>query len=465
MAGEPLDTVAQLDLAPLRRLTGHLERLVKSHLWLQVVLGMMAGVGAGMLLGPSVGWVDPELASAITSWLALPGRLFIVLIQMIVVPLVFASVIRGLGASDDMRQLKSLGLRAAGFFVLTTAGSIALGLGGAAALRPGRFIDPREAWAMAGADAAPTGTETFELPSLGQLPAVITGVFPTNPLESMVGGQMLQVILFAIVLGVALVSLTPDKSAPLFDLLGSLQEVCMAVVRGAMRLAPIAVFGLMAKLTAQVGLDVLAGLAGYMGTVLLGLLLLSCFYLALVAVVGRMSPLRFLSGAREVLLLAFSTSSSAAVMPLSISTAEDALGVRPSVARFLIPLGATVNMNGTALYQGVATMFLAQVYDVPLTAAGLSLVVVTATAASIGSPATPGVGIVILATVLSGIGIPAAGVALIIGVDRLLDMCRTAANVAGDLTAAVVLDRTLPDATPTAPGVPEAQRAGDAGVS
>lgn len=443
------DTVAQLDLAPLRRLTGQLERLVRTRLWLQVLLGMGLGVGVGLALGPGVGWIERDLAQAITNWLALPGQLFLVLIQMIVVPLVFASVIRGLGASDDMAQLRALGLRATAFFVVTTGGAIVLGLGVGAALQPGRFIDAQQAWALSGGAAPlPADAEPAELPTLTQLPQVITELFPTNPLESMVGSQMLQVILFAVVLGVALVSLPPPKSAPLFELLGSLQEVCMAVVRGAMRLAPIAVFGLMAKLTARVGLDVLAGLAGYVGTVLLGLLLLSLVYLLLVALLGRRSPLRFLRGSREVLLLAFSTSSSAAVMPLSISTAEDALEVRPAIARFLIPLGATINMNGTALYQGVATMFLAQVYDVPLTTAGLALVVVTATAASIGSPATPGVGIVILATVLSGVGIPPAGIALIIGVDRILDMARTAANVAGDLTATVVMNRWIPEAAP-----------------
>jgi len=182
----------------------------------------------------------------------------------------------------------------------------------------------------------------------------------------------------------------------------------------------------------------------YVLTVLAGLLALLVMHVTIAFVLGGKSPGVFLRGSREVLLLAFSTSSSAAVMPLSIQTAEDALGVPPSVARFLIPLGATINMNGTALYQGVATVFLAQVFGVDLGAMALLFVVVTAVAASIGSPATPGTGIVILSMVLEGVGIPVAGIALILGVDRILDMSRTAANVAGDLTACVVLGRWLP---------------------
>jgi Na+/H+-dicarboxylate symporter len=252
---------------------------------------------------------------------------------------------------------------------------------------------------------------------------------------------MLQVVIFAVFIGIALISMSPKQSRPLLDLMGSLQAVCMTVVRWAMWLAPLAVFGLLAKLTMTVGLDVLAGMAVYVGTVILGLVLLLGVYLLIVWLLGGRSPWRFLAAVREVQLLAFSTSSSAAVMPLSIKTADQKLGVRPSISQFLIPLGATINMDGTALYQGAATMFLAQVFGVELPLAALAFVVVTAVSASIGAPATPGVGIVILATVLAGVGIPAGGVALIIGVDRILDMSRTAINVTGDLTACTVMDR------------------------
>lgn len=243
------------------------------------------------------------------------------------------------------------------------------------------------------------------------------------------------------IVGIALVLMAPDRSRPLLEVLGSLQEVCMTIVRVAMRLAPVAVFGLLAQITTRIGLDALLGMAVYVGTVVLGLFLILLLYLLLILVFTKRSPLSFLAASREVLLLAFSTSSSAAVMPLSIKTATEKLGVRPSIAQFVIPLGATINMNGTALYQGVATMFLAQVFGVDIPLGGLLLLVLVAVGASIGSPATPGVGIVILAMVLESVGVPSTGIALLLGVDRILDMSRTSINVCGDLVATTLMDR------------------------
>jgi Na+/H+-dicarboxylate symporter len=432
----PLENI---HLEPLRRLTGTLERLVQTQLWARVLIGLAAGIAVGAAIGPSAGLVPPRIAVPLASWLALPGALFLAAVQMIVVPLVFASVVRGLAAGENVAQLRELGLSAGVFFVVTTALATGLGLALGLIVAPGRFLDADLARAAMAADV--TAVAGAGLPDVAQLPDLMVGLLPTNPLASMVGGEMLQVILFAFIVGIALVNLPTDKSAPLFDLLGTVQEVCMKVVGWAMRLAPYAVFGLVARLTSTVGLEVLGGMAVYVVTVLLGLASMMAVFIVLASVVGRMGPFHFLGGVKDVVLLAFSTSSSAAVMPLSIETAEERLRVRPSIAQFLIPLGATVNMNGTALYQGVATVFLAQVFDVPLTVFGLLLVVVTAVAASIGSPATPGAGIVILATVLEGVGIPTAGIALILGVDRILDMSRTAVNVTGDLTACVVLDR------------------------
>jgi len=259
----------------------------------------------------------------------------------------------------------------------------------------------------------------------------------------MVKREMLQIVLFAIIIGLALVAIPTHQARPILSLMGSLQEVCMTVVRWAMHLAPLAVFGLMAQITIKVGLNVLKGMAVYVGTVLLGLLVMICVYLLLVTFIARFSPRRFLQAVREVQLLAFSTSSSAAVMPLSLQTAEKKLGVRPSISQLLVPLGATINMDGTALYQAAATVFLAQVFSVKLGLPELLLIIVTTLGASIGSPATPGVGIVILAMVLNSVGIPSSGIALIIGVDRILDMSRTVVNVTGDLTACLVLDRWL----------------------
>jgi Na+/H+-dicarboxylate symporter len=425
----------------LMHLSEHLGRLVERRLWLQVIIGMVAGLTVGVLIGPSVGWVPEKLGTTIGNWLALPGQLFLAAIQMIVIPLVFASIIRGLAAGENLAQLKKLGLASVGFFVLMTAVAAGLGLWLADLIQPGIAVG--EVMQSAAREAAAARQDSLGVPAWQELPQQVIALLPGNPLNSMVQGEMLQVVIFAAVVGVALLSMPPSSAKPMLDVLGSLQEVCMTVVRWAMMLAPFAVFGLMARLTSQVGFEALLGMGMYMLTVLLGLFLLLVLYLVIVYAFARINPVRFLRSMRELLLLAFSTSSSAAVMPLSIRTAEEQFHVRPSISQFVIPLGATINMNGTALYQGVATVFLAQVYGVEIGMGGLALVVVMAVGASIGSPATPGVGIVILSMLLSSIGIPAGGVALIMGVDRILDMCRTAVNVSGDIVTCTLMDRWI----------------------
>jgi Na+/H+-dicarboxylate symporter len=430
---------------PLKYLSRHLEKLIKGRLWLKVVIGMVLGITTGILLGPTVGLVEPHTAVTIGNWLALPGQLFLILIQMVVIPLVFASVIRGLAAGENLEQLRKLGFRVAIYFVLTTTVAISIGLSVALVIKPGQYIDSKMVQQAMGSDqSALLSAETMAMPELGDLPQKLITILPSNPLTSMVEGQMLQVVLFAVIFGMALVMMAPQQSRPLLDVLGSLLEVCMTVVRVAMRLAPYAVFGLMTQLTTKIGLDALLGMAVYVATVLLGLALLLCFYLVLAFIIGRIRPGQFLSAAREVMLLAFSTSSSAAVLPLTLKTAQDKLHIRSSVSQFVVPLGATINMDGTALYQGVATIFLAQVFGVDIGTGGMLLIILTAVGASIGAPATPGVGIVILALVLESVNIPVAGIALILGVDRMLDMSRTSINVCGDLVASTVMERWLP---------------------
>lgn len=422
----------------LKHWSGQLMGLVRTRLWLKVLVAMVLGAGLGIAIGPSAGWVEAGTAETIASWIALPGKIFLAMVQMIVVPLVFASIVRGLAGGESMENLRRLGLWAVFFFVSTTILAIAMGIGLALLIEPGSFIDPEQArGAIAAAPGAGVSVQA------GTVPEAIVQLLPSNPLGSMVESEMLQVVIFAIFVGLALVSMRPSASRPMLELLGTLQDVSLTVVRWAMWLVPMAVFGLMAALTARLGIDALMGMSVYVGTVLGGLLLLLLVLILIVAVVGRIPPGRFLREMRDLQLLAFSTSSSAAVMPLTMRTAEEKLGVRNSVSQFVIPLGATINMNGTGLYQGVATIFLAQVFAVDLSLGDLCLVVVTAVAASIGSPAAPGVGIVILAMVLGSVGIPAAGLGLIIGVDRILDMCRTVVNVSGDVVAAVVLDRRV----------------------
>ncbi len=238
----------------LKFLSDRLQDLVRRRLWLQVLIGMMLGIGAGVLLGPSMGYVQPEMATSIGGWLALPGQIFLGLIQMIVVPLVFASVIRGLAASEDIDQLRRVGLRTVLFFVLTTAAAIIIGMVLAYAIEPGSFVDAALAKGSVTVDAA-TGPALPSRP----LPESIISVLPRNPLGAMVNLEMLQVVLFAVIVGIAMVSMAPAQSKPLLELLGSLQQVSMTVVRWAMHLAPLAVFGLMAQLSAKLGFEALLG--------------------------------------------------------------------------------------------------------------------------------------------------------------------------------------------------------------
>lgn len=434
-------TLSNLYPRPLKDLSDRLSHLVEGRLWLKVLIGMLIGIITGILLGPSVGWVAPKTGALIGNWLAFPGLLFLASIQMIVIPLVFASIIRGLASSESIEQLRRLGLVVAGYFVVTTIIAAMIGLWVANLINPGEFLNQD----LLRVEATTTidSTKTITPPSLSNVPDKLLHLIPGNPLDSMVKGEMLQVVIFAIVMGIALISMPTAQAKPLLDLLGSLQQVCMTVVQWAMRLAPIAVFGLMARLTSQTGLDALLGVAIYVVTVLAGLGLLFLLYLGLVCLLTPEKPRGFLKGIREVVLLAFSTSSSAAVMPLSIKTAEEKLAVRPSISQFVIPLGATINMNGTALYQAVAAVFLAQVFNIDIGAGGMALVVIMAVGASIGSPATPGVGIVILSVTLATIGVPPTGIALIMGVDRILDMSRTAINVMGDLVAAKLMNQWI----------------------
>jgi Na+/H+-dicarboxylate symporter len=433
----------------LKLLSKQLHALTKGRLWAKILFAMFLGIAMGIILGPDLALVERESALVIGSWLALPGQIFLGLIQMIVVPLVFASIITGIAASENMESLSKMGTRLAFYFIVTTVIAIIIGLSFALIIQPGQYIDGSALdvgaarMEYAGDNGAIDVSADGESPALDivKVPSIISSILPDNPLGAMVDKEMLQIVLLSIIFGMALITMIPKQSRPLLDLLTSIQEVCMTVVRWAMVLAPIAVFGLLAQATIQTGIDALLGMAVYVGTVLGGLFTLLLVYMLIVLLFLKKNPLEFLKMIREVQLLAFSTSSSAAVMPLSIQVAEDKLKVNPSTAQFLIPLGATINMNGTALYQGVATVFLAQVFNVELTISSLLLIIVMTVGASIGSSATPGVGMVILAMVLTSVGIPPSGIALIIGVDRILDMSRTAINVTGDLTACMVMDK------------------------
>ena len=419
-----------------------LASLMRERLWLQVVVGMLLGILTGILIGPTTEIVPQRIGLLIANWAALPGQLFLLAIQFVVIPLVVASVIRGICAGQGSTNLGRLSGWTVTFFIGTTVVAVLIGITLALVIEPGQFIDGIS-MQSAFATENPPVAKINEIPGVAEIPGVITALFPRDPLTSFVSGNMLQIVISAVIFGIALLTMPQEQSKPLLDLLASVQAVCMVIVKWVLRFAPLAVFGLLTEITAKVGITTLVGMGIYVLVAFSGLLFLFMTYLLIGWLASGIGPVRFLGMTREVLLLAFSTSSSAAVMPVTLSTVEDNLKVPSFISRFVIPLGTTINMGGTAIYQGIATIFLAQVFNVDIGFAGILLIVVMATGAAIGSPGTPGVGIVILATILSSVGIPAAGVAIILGVDRPLDMLRTIVNVTGDMVACLVMQRLV----------------------
>jgi len=409
---------------------------ITSRLWAQVMAGMVLGFGLGILLSEATGLVAPDTAEVIGIWLALPGRIFLALIAMVLIPLIFSSIVGGLAGAGSGAELRSVGLRLAAFILTTT--TIAAGIGVALAqwLQPGTGLA-----GFSVPSAIPLPADPLpELPDGGvqpTLPDLILDILPSNPTASIVQGDMLAVVVLALLVGISVTQVQHSRAAPFLALMEALLSISMNIVKWAMFLAPVAVFGLMAQLVMRMGFETMLGISGYVGTVLLGLGGLLGLYLLVALIFARITPLRFVQAAGSNLLLAFSTSSSSAVMPVTIQTARR-LGVPESIANLVIPLGATMNMAGTALYQAVAILFLAQLSGVELTAVQIGVVVGTLVASSIGAPGTPGVSIAILISVATSMGIPVEGMVIILGVDRLLDMCRTAVNVTGDLVAAVL---------------------------
>jgi Na+/H+-dicarboxylate symporter len=406
---------------------------IRTRLWAQVLAGMVLGFGTGIVLGPDVGWLAPETSEVLGQWLALPGQVFLGLIAMVLVPLIFASIIGGLTGAKSGGELRAVGFRLAGFILVTTVAAAWIGVLLALWLEPGASMTG----ALTPLAAIPPAADASPFDAT-RAPDIIAGILPTNPTASIAQGDMLAVVVLAVLVGIAALQVDRDKVAPFLRLLDALLSIAMIIVKWAMFLAPLAVFGLMAQLVMRIGLGTVAGMSAYVGVVLLGLALLMTLYLAIILIVARISPIAFLKGAAGTLLLAFSTSSSSAIMPMTITTARQ-LGVPASIANLVVPLGATMNMAGTALYQTVAILFLAQMAGIDLALPQIALITATLVASSIGAPGTPGVSIAILMSVAAGFGIPVEGMVIILGVDRLLDMSRTSVNVTGDLVACVVL--------------------------
>ncbi len=355
---------------------------------------------------------------------------------MVVIPLVMSSIILGITSADDASTLKSLGLKIAPYFVFTTIIAVTIGVCITYLIQPGNFVSVDIINSIT--TSASVVKEVTPIQSVS-IPDMLVDLIPVNTAQDKLDGNILAFVILAIFIGVALMNMKNDDARPMLDLARSFQAFSMKVVQWAMKLAPYAVFGLLCSITIKIGFDAISSMSMYVFTVILGLFLLLCFYMIIVYISSNIRPLDFLKQIREVQLMAFSTSSSAAVMPLSMKTAEDKLNIPTPISKFVIPLGATINMDGTALYQVIAAIFLTQLFGVDLSLVEVLILAMTTVGASIGAPSTPGVGIVILATILQGIGVPVEGIALILGVDRILDMCRTTINVTGDLTATLVM--------------------------
>ncbi|OHU91683.1 dicarboxylate/amino acid:cation symporter [Pseudoalteromonas amylolytica] len=402
----------------------------KMSLTTRIMLGMLAGIILGLLLQAlfagepeyliPLGLFDFPVKSFLVDGLFhVGGQIFIASLKMLVVPLVFISLVCGTCSLSDPKKLGRLGGKSIALYLMTTAIAITVAISLALIFAPGVG---QELPSNASYDAQ-------QAPTLAQ---VIINMFPTNPISAMANGNMLQVIVFALLFGIAMaLSGEPGKRvAKVFD---DLNTVVLKLVTILMNLAPYGVFFLMAKLFTTIDIKLIAGLAKYFFVVLLALFIHGLInYSIILKMLTGLSPFTFLKKMKDACMFAFSTSSSSATMPVTLETATKKLGAHNSVASFTVPLGATINMDGTAIIQGVATVFIAQVFAIDLTITDYLMVILTATLASVGTAGVPGVGLIMLAMVLNQVGLPVEGIAIIIGVDRLLDMTRTAVNVTGD---------------------------------
>lgn len=401
---------------------------MEQYLTKRILWALLLGGLTGLLLHASDNvWLDQWLVDGV---LLILGKWFVALLMLVVVPLVFVSLVRGvasLGANRGLGRLSGLTLF---YYLLTTLMAVATGLVVASLVEPD-----------VGLSLTSSQTSTTTAPNIIEL---FSSIIPSNPIAAMAQGNMLQVIIFALLFGLALSSLqTEPASQRLMQLFEALEQVFIRVVALVMWLAPIGVFALMARSIAGLGIELLQPLFWYFMVVVAALMIHVAFtYTVLFKLSTGLSSFALYRSLKEVWVVAFSTSSSAATLPVTLATMQR-LGVSPSVSSFTIPLGATINMDGTAIMQGVATVFIANAYGLSLTMGDYGLVMLTATLASIGTAAVPGAGLIMLTMVLMQVGLPVEGIALILGVDRLLDMMRTCVNVTGDIVVSTIVAHKL----------------------
>jgi DAACS family dicarboxylate/amino acid:cation (Na+ or H+) symporter len=432
----------------------------------RILLGLLAGAAAGTTANAVVRLAGDDAAPALglaaraigwfTEYVANPvGQVFLRMLVMTVVPLVFASVTLGVINIGDIRRLGRMGGRTLGYFLLSTALATLLGLAAVNLIRPGDAVGPEvqqqlmESYRTQAASMQPGGASGFGIQTF-------INIVPRNPLDSAVRLDMLGVLFFSIVFGAAVTLLPAGKQAALVSLLDALGSAIVKIIDFAMALAPYGVFGLIFVVTARFGWSILLSLGQYALVVIVALLLHAALTLSLlVATLGRLSPLVFWRRARASMITAFSTSSSNATLPTNMRVAEEEFGIPARISGFVLPLGATMNMNGTALFEGVTVLFLAQAFGVDLSLAQQVAVLVLAVLTAVGAAGVPGGSLPLMMMVLATVGVPPEAIAIILGVDRILDMCRTVLNVVGDLSAAVYVARTEaawePGSLPPAP--------------
>ncbi len=418
-------------------------------LYTKILLAMVLGA----LVGGLVNWVAaaqgmPELVSIVTTYIKPFGTLFIRLIKLVAAPLVLASLIVGAASISDPAKLGRIGGKTIGLYLATTAVAITIGLVVVNLIRPGIGL-PANVSAQLLASYGSAATARVSTAEQVSMIDSLLRIVPDNPFAAMAQGEMLQLVFFALLVGFALTLIPREKAQPVLAFFDGLTDVVIKIVELVMILAPIGVFALIASVVAEFGFSILATLGWYALAVILGLLLHTFGVYALMLRLFSKMPLKhFYRSLVPVHMVAFSSSSSAATLPVNMRVAEEQLGISEEITSFVLPLGATINMDGTALYQGVAAVFIAQVYGIPLTLLDQVTIVLTATLASIGTAAVPGVGMIMLVIVLKSIHVPTEGIALIFGIDRVLDMCRTVTNVTGDAAVAVIVAHSEGELTP-----------------
>jgi Na+/H+-dicarboxylate symporter len=418
----------------------------------RILIGFVVGLVAGLLtytVAPDAPWVE-----TVVTYVTGPiGRIFLNLLFMLVIPLLFSALVVGIAEMGEVRELKAIGLRTLAYTVIVSGIAVAISLAAVNLLRPGDGVDPeaaRELLAQGGENAAGIVAAAGE--SKTGIEAVI-GIVPNNVIAAMGANDVLAVMFFALFFGIGLLLVQTRRTEQLKDVIEGVFEVAMKLIGLVIQLAPIAIFCFMFNLSAQFGWDLLVKLAAFVGVVLLALAIqMFGVFPALLKFVAGKSPLAFFRQTREASVVAFSTASSNATLPTALRVAETELKLPPKISRFVLTIGATANQNGTAMFEGVTVLFLAQFFNVDLTLAQQAFVMLVCILAGVGTAGVPGGSLPVIVIILGSIGVPPAGIGLILGVDRFLDMCRTTLNVVGDLVAAQVISAlSAPEAPAPSP--------------